>query len=61
MNMPNLMSKFTYTTWKTEIRAAVVDTAVKVTERPACVIRIAYCYKGVMEDKDGVMDITHFR
>ena len=58
MNMPNSMSKCTYTARQTEIHAASVDTVAKVMEKSVSSIRSAYQDMGIIEDKDGIMDIA---
>ena len=52
------MSEYTDNTRQTEIHAAVIDTAVKFTEKSMLVIRSAYQNTGIMADEDGVMDIV---
>ena len=58
MNIPNSMSKCTYTTRQADIHSAITDAAAKMAEKSVCAIKSAYHNTGFVENKDGIVDIA---
>ena len=58
VTMPEPMSIHTHINRQTDIQTAVIDAAYKVTERYVCGIRSASHNTGIVEHKDGVVDIA---